>query len=464
MGDLKQKDADAAKALLDEAQSAVAAAAKDLADSKKHQDRIKSYQSSEVAKDAKAVAYAGREHAEEVKDLKEAQEEMAEANKAVGHATTAHTAQIAEQKAQNAKAAARVAKDAEELKAAQGQIAGFASKHHSAHAVAAKAAADAAAAQALANIKKDVVKLHQEKRDATHKKIEMALVQTEEEFGIIKESLANFGSWLKGKECRMQSCPETCDRKYRLAWGRRLLSADDGLNDADEAEAAIQTGSKAQWGGIKKAIKKGIPTKVYYDDCSRKNECLAKNAACKAKLDSLRAAVAALDKEIAAAKALLDEAQSAVAARAKDLADSKKHEDRIKSYQSSEVAKDAKAVAYARREHAEEVKDLKEAQEEMAEANKAVGHATTAHTAQIAEQKAQNAKAAARVAKDAEELKAAQGQIAGFASKHHSAHAVAAKAAADAAAAQALANVKKDVVKLHQDQRDATHKKIEQAQ
>merc|ERR1712076_129011 len=73
--DLKQKDADAAKALLDEAQSAVAARAKDLADSKKHQDRIKSYQSSEVAKDAKAVAYARSEHAEEVKDLKEAQEE-----------------------------------------------------------------------------------------------------------------------------------------------------------------------------------------------------------------------------------------------------------------------------------------------------------------------------------------------------------------------------------------------------
>merc|ERR1711998_633505 len=103
-------------------------------------------------------------------------------------------------------------------------------------------------------------------------------VETSEEFGIIKESMANFGSWLKGKECRMQSCPETCDRKYRLAWGRRLLSADDGLNDADEAEAEIQTGSKAQWGGIKKAIKKVIPTKVYYDDCSRKNECLAKNA------------------------------------------------------------------------------------------------------------------------------------------------------------------------------------------
>merc|ERR1712054_332363 len=266
-------------------------------------------------------------------------------------------------------------------------------------------------------------------------------VETSEEFGIIKESMANFGSWLKGKECRMQSCPETCDRKYRLAWGRRLLSGDDDVNallsqessnDDTETEAEIQTGSKAQWGGIKKAIKKVIPTKVYYDDCSRKNECLAKNAACKAKLDSLRAAVAALDKEIAAAKdvadahsataaqkakyadlkqkdadaakALLDEAQSAVAARAKDLADSKKHQDRIKSYQSSEVAKDA------------------------------------------------------------EELKAAQGQIAGFASKHHSAHAVAAKAAADAAAAQALANIKKDVVKLHQDQRDATHKKIEQAQ
>merc|ERR1712167_514989 len=180
--------------------------------------------------------------------------------------------------------------------------------------------ADAAAAQALANIKKDVVKLHQEKRDATHKKIEMALVQTEEEFGIIKESLANFGSWLKGKECRMQSCPETCDRKYRLAWGRRLLSEEDGLNDSDETEAEIQTDSKAQWGGIKKAIKKVIPTKVYYDDCSRKNDCLAKNTACKAKLDSLRAAVAhsataaqkakyadLKQKDADAAKALLDE-------------------------------------------------------------------------------------------------------------------------------------------------------------
>merc|ERR1711998_341979 len=156
MGDLKQKDADAAKALLDEAQSAVAAAAKDLADSKKHQDRIKSYQSSEVAKDAKAVAYAGREHAEEVKDLKEAQEEMAEANKAVDHATKAHAGQLAE------------------LKAAEGAIAGFAETHHSAKAIAAKTKADAAAAQALANLKKDVVKLHQDKRDATAKKIEQA--------------------------------------------------------------------------------------------------------------------------------------------------------------------------------------------------------------------------------------------------------------------------------------------------
>merc|ERR1719230_255574 len=291
-----------------------------------------------------------------------------------------------------------------------------------------------------------------------------------------------------------------CDRKYRLAWGRRLLSgdddvnallADDGLNDADEAETEIQTGSQAQWGGIKKAVTKVLPKKVYYDDCSRKNSCLAANAACKTKLDSLRAAVAALDKEVAAAKkvadahsataaqkakyadlkqkdadaakSLLDEAQSAVAARAKDLADSKKHQDNIKAYQASEVAKDAKAKAYTLREHAEEVKDLKEAQEEMAEANKAVDHATKAHAGQLAEQKAQNAKAAARVAKDAAELKAAEGAIAGFAETHHSAKAIAAKAKADAAAAQALANLKKDVVKLHQDKRDATAKKIEQA-
>merc|ERR1711988_11830 len=303
-------------------------------------------------------------------------------------------------------------------------------------------------------------------------------VETSEEFGIIKESLANFGSWLKGKECRMQSCPATCERKYRLAWGRRLLSTDD-LNDSDETEAEIQTGSQAQWGGIKKAVTKVLPKKVYYDDCSRKNSCLAANAACKAKLDSLRAAVAALDKEVAAAKkvadahsataaqkakyadlkqkdadaakSLLDEAQFAVAARAKDLADSKKHQDNIKAYQASEVAKDAKAKAYTLREHVEEVKDLKEAQEEMAEANKAVDHATKAPAGQLAEQKAQNAKAA-------------EGAIAGFAETHHSAKAIAAKAKADAAAAQALANLKKDVVKLHQDKRDATAKKIEQAQ
>merc|ERR1711998_18730 len=152
-------------------------------------------------------------------------------------------------------------------------------------------------------------------------------VETSEEFGIIKESMANFGSWLKGKECRMQSCPETCDRKYRLAWGRRLLSGDDDVNallsqessnDDTETEAEIQTGSKAQWGGIKKAIKKVIPTKVYYDDCSRKNECLAKNTACKAKLDALSATAAQKakyadlkQKDADAAKALLDEAQSA---------------------------------------------------------------------------------------------------------------------------------------------------------
>jgi hypothetical protein len=316
-------------------------------------------------------------------------------------------------------------------------------------------------------------------------------VETSEEFGVIKESLANFGSWLKGKECRMQACPAACERKFRLAWGRRLLSTDD-LNDSDETEADIQTGSQAQWGVIKKAVTKVLPKKVYYDDCSRKNSCLSANAECKAKLDSLRAAVAALDKEIAAAKkvadahsataaqkakyadlkekdagaakALLDEAQSAVAAKAKDLADSKKHQDNIKAYQTSEVAKDARAKAYTLREHAEEVKDLKEAQEEMAEANKAVDHATKAHAAQLAEQKAQNDKAAARVAKDAAELKEAEGAIAGFAKTHHSAKAIAAKAKADAAAAQALANVKKDVVKLHQDQRNATAKKIEQAQ
>merc|ERR1711998_294672 len=262
----------------------------------------------------------------------------------------------------------------------------------------------------------------------------------------------DFEAWLQGKECRMQTCPEKCERKYRLSFGRRLLS-DDNVNSVIgqestediETEAEIRTGTKAQWGGIKKAIKKVIPKRVYYDDCSRKNDCLTKNAQCKAKLDALRAAVAALDKEIAAAKAvadshsataaqkskyaalkkkdadaakvLLDEAQSAVGAKAKDLADSRKHQSSIASFQSSEVAKDAKAKSYAARKHAEEAKELKEAQEE----------------------------------------------IAGIASDHHDKASIAAKAKADADAAHALANIKKDVMKLHQERRDATAKKIELA-
>merc|ERR1711907_850202 len=102
--------------------------AKDLADSRKHQSSIASFQSSEVAKDAKAKSYAARKHAEEAKELKEAQEEMS----------------------------------------------GIASNHHDKASIAAKAKADADAAHALANIKKDVVKLHQERRDATAKKIELA--------------------------------------------------------------------------------------------------------------------------------------------------------------------------------------------------------------------------------------------------------------------------------------------------
>merc|ERR1712188_235242 len=132
--------------------------------------------------------------------------------------------------AQNAKAAARVAKDVEELKAAQAEIAGIASNHHDKASIAAKAKADADAAHALANIKKDVVKLHQERRDATAKKIELALAQTDQEFGAIKESMKNFGAWLQGKECRMQTCPEKCERKYRLSFGRRRLLSDDNVN------------------------------------------------------------------------------------------------------------------------------------------------------------------------------------------------------------------------------------------
>merc|ERR1712070_795763 len=229
------------------------------------------------------------------------------------------------------------------------------------------------------------------------RKIEQALVQTNEEFGAIKNAMANFASWLKGKECRMQSCPAHCERKYRLAWGRRLLSAEE-LNDSDETEAAIQTDSKAKWGAVKKAIKKVIPTKVYYNDRKKKNDCLAANAACKAKLDSLRATVKVLDEEVAkakkvadahrataaqkakyadlkkkdteAAKATLDEAQSAVSSGAQELADEKKQQANIKSSQASEVTKDYNAMAYAQNEHGKRAAQYNEVKAELAEANK----------------------------------------------------------------------------------------------
>merc|ERR1719446_603825 len=118
-------------------------------------------------------------------------------------------------------------------------------------------------------------------------------------------------------------------------------------------------------------------------------------------------------------------------------------------------------MAYAQNEHAKTVEEYKA---EMAEANKDVGHAKKAHADQLAEEKRENAKAVARVAAAASGLKAAEAAIAGFAKKHHDAASVAAKAKADAEAAHALANVKHEVVKHHKEKRDATAKKIEQAQ
>merc|ERR1711924_552040 len=172
--DLKKKDTEAAKAALDEAQSAVSSGAQELADEKKQQANIKSSQASEVIKDANAVKYAEREHGKQAAQYNEVKAELAEANKDLGHATKAHADQLAEEKRENAKAVARVAAAASGLKAAEAAIAGFAKKHHDAASVAAKAKADAEAAQALANVKHEVVKLHKEKRDATAKKIEQA--------------------------------------------------------------------------------------------------------------------------------------------------------------------------------------------------------------------------------------------------------------------------------------------------
>merc|ERR1711998_119486 len=101
-----------------------------------------------------------------------------------------------------------------------------------------------------------------------------------------------------------------------------------------------------------------------------------------------------------------------------------------------------KDVSDAKYEHSKKAKALKEFNERMA--------APAKHEAKARE--------------DVKLAEAAQGGLGALAAKHRKEAGEAAGASAAAAAAHALKKVKEDVVKAHQDQRNATAKKIESMQ
>merc|ERR1712167_506770 len=278
---------------------------------------------------------------------------------------------------------------------------------------------------------------------------------------------------LKGKECQIRNCA-ACETKPKRSWGRRRL-----LNAAETDE---------EWWKTSK-----------YTDCSVRNKCLAENSSCQGKIAALKTAVAALDveiaeakkvaathaataaekdkikdlqgKEAAAAKKALDDKQTQIANLAKELASEKKAQQTAKDNMEDAVKGTGKDVSDAKYEHSKKAKALKEFNERMAapakheaKAREDVKLAEAAHAAQIAEAKKANAAMAARVAAAQAKLKAAEGGLGALAAKHRKEAGEAAGASAAAAATHALKKVKEDVVKVHQDQRNATAKKIESMQ
>merc|ERR1711937_202844 len=217
-------------------------------------------------------------------------------------------------------------------------------------------------------------------------------IQTAEKGGAVGNAIGSaankFSSWLKGKECQLRNCP-ACETKTKRSWGRRRL-----LNAAETDE---------EWWKTSK-----------YTDCSVRNKCLAENSSCQGKIDALKAAVAALDveiaeakkvaathaataaekdkikdlqaKEAAAAKKALDDKQTQIANLAKDLASEKKSQQTTKDNMASEVRRTAHQIKKAKYEHGKKAK----AREDVKLAEKA-------HAEQLAEEKQANAAMAARV-------------------------------------------------------------------
>merc|ERR1712230_118869 len=136
-------------------------------------------------------------------------------------------------------------------------------------------------------------------------------IETAQEFGAIKNAIGSaansFSAWVQGKTCKLRSCAG-CETKYKRSWGRRRL-----LESAETDE---------EWWKTTK-----------YTDCTVRNKCLAENSGCQAKIDALKAAVVALDAEIAAAKKVAA-AHAATAAE----------KDKIKTKEAQEAAAAKKAL------------------------------------------------------------------------------------------------------------------------
>lgn len=310
---------------------------------------------------------------------------------------------------------------------------------------------------------------------------------------VVGSSSAKFKALIKGKTCVLRTCGK-CQIKYRTTWGRRLLG-----DDSEDVEVEQTEGDRQSWGGFKRAIKRVVPKRVAYTDCTYRNKCNAENAACNGKIAALKAAVKALDGEIAKAKKVADAAgadaaakgkvaalqareaaaakkarddqQALISSLAKTLASEKKSQQITKDKMEAAVSKTQKGIHWAQKAKAKKDKELREFNERMAapakhakKAAEGLAHAHKAHDAQKAAAAKANAKEAADVAKAAAALKKAEADLGGFSAKHTKEAAEAAKAAQAHKSAKTLHDLKKDVHKMHVDKRNKMAKKIEEAQ
>jgi len=289
-------------------------------------------------------------------------------------------------------------------------------------------------------------------------------LETKEEWGSLREwaskTAHSFAAAVKGKACLIRKCP-SCAIKYKSGgWGRR---------------------------------------RTRYTDCTHRTSCITDNAKCQAKIDSLKATVRALDVEIAAAKEIVAKHKATAAEKARLAEDEKKEEiaalqalkdgEAQKATEAEAVAGEIDAQHKTKKSEAEDVKEAHEDHEDAIEEHKKkeaaleafnkaqaapakneakaaedVKLAAAEKAQQIAEQKAANAKMAERVKHAEAKLAAAEAAAKRFAAAHQKQAAEAAASKEAAAAAAAMLKLKQKTLKLHEDERAKTQKKIESMQ